>query len=271
MDCFYINLASRPDRRKALERNFADVGAEGWRLQRFEAVTAQDVIDAGAPGILRPQEKGCFLSHRNLIRGIVPDGPVMIAEDDVLFGRATCQGIEAALGAVGEDQWDIVFTDVFVGAVATWPELVKLRRAFDRAGTFQLLDAVQLQFAGSTSYILNSRSRAVLAALLEEPGSIDLPYDIHLRQLIRLFQLKAYVIFPFVTSISDLASQSSIQPDQTGSVDGIANLFRRMVWMERDLSAHTAEIEALRAAYSDAESRAFGVLFEALMSERMRS
>jgi GR25 family glycosyltransferase involved in LPS biosynthesis len=271
MDCFYINLASRPDRRVALERNFATAGAEGWRLHRFEAVTAQAVIDAGAPGILRPQEKGCFLSHRNLIRSIASHGPVMIAEDDVLFGRRTCPGIDAALGAVGEDQWDIVFTDVFVGAVGIWPELIKLRRAFDRTGAFQLLDAVQLQFAGSTSYILNGRSRPLLAALLEDPGPIDLPYDIYLRQLVRQFQLKAYVIFPFATSISDLASQSSIQPDQAGTLDGIANLFRRMVWMERNLSAHAAEIETLRAAYSDPESRAFGVLFEALMSERMRS
>jgi GR25 family glycosyltransferase involved in LPS biosynthesis len=271
MDCLYINLASRTDRREALERNFEAVKAPGWRLHRFEAVTAKDVVDAGAPGVLSPQEKGCFLSHRGLIRSIASDGPVMIAEDDVLFGRGTCRGIDAALGAVGEDQWDIVFTDVFVGAVATWPELIKLRRAFDRTKAFQLLDAVQLQFAGSTGYILNARSRPLLAALLEDPGPIDLPYDIYLRQLIHRFQLKAYVTFPFVTSISDLASQSSIQPDQAGSLDGVANLFRRMVWMERDLSAHEAEIEALRAAYSDAESRAFGVLFEALMAERMRS
>jgi hypothetical protein len=106
--------------------------------------------------------------------------------------------------------------------------------------------------------------------MLEDPGPIDLPYDIYLRQLIRQFQLKAYVIFPFATSISDLAGQSSIQPDQTGSIDGIANLFRRMVWMERDLSARSDEIEALRAAYGDTESRAFAALFEALMSERVR-
>lgn len=270
MDCFYINLASRADRRQALERNFAAVGAGNWRLRRFEAVTAQDVADAGAPGILSPQEKGCFLSHRNLIRQIASDGPVMIAEDDVLFGAGTCRGVEAALGAVEVDKWDIVFTDVFVGAVGLWPELIKLRRAFDRTGAFQLLDAVQLQFAGSTSYILNGRSLPLLAALLEEPGPIDLPYDIYLRQLIRRFELKAYVIFPFVTSISDLAGQSSIQPDQAGSLDGIANLFRRMIWMERDLRARAGEIGALREAYGDAESQAFGALFEALMSERMR-
>ena len=270
MDCFYINLAARTDRREALERNFAAVRTEDWRLHRFEAVSAQDVTDAEVPGGLRPQEKGCFLSHRNLIASIASPGPVMIMEDDVLFGPQTCRGIDAALAAVGEEQWDIAFTDVFVGNVGVWPDLVRLRRVFDTTRALQLLPALQLQFAGSTSYILNGRSRALLAALMETPGPIDLPYDIYLRQLIHQFQLKAYVTFPFATSISDLASQSSIQPDQAGTLDGIANLFRRMVWAERDLAAHAAEIEALNAAYSDSESRTFAVLFEALMSERMR-
>jgi GR25 family glycosyltransferase involved in LPS biosynthesis len=271
MDCFYINLERQADRREALELNFAANRIEGWDLHRFEAVNARDIEALDVPGVLLPGEKGCFLSHRNLIReSLGSDAPIMIMEDDALFGAMTCRAIDVTLAPLGESDWDMIFTDVSIGDVGTWPDFVRLRRDFERTRELQLYDLGELPFSGSTSYIVNGRFKPLLSKLLDEVERIDLPYDIYLRVLIRQLKLKAFVIVPFVTTISDLANQSTIVPEDSSSPHQIWYLFRRMIWMERNLPSFTDEIDRLRAMHSDDEARMFSTLFEALMSEKIR-
>ena len=85
MQCAYINLESRPDRRDSIERSFHRSRLDGWTLSRFEAVDAAQVGQAGIPGQATPAEKACFLSHRSLIRQhLMSDGQLMVLEDDDL-------------------------------------------------------------------------------------------------------------------------------------------------------------------------------------------
>lgn len=271
MECHYINLESQIDRRDAIERNFQVNGTEGWRLHRFEAVTASDVDRMGTPGRLRAGEKACFLSHRNLVRSVAAAGaPVMIMEDDAVFGAMTCRAIDAALGTASEADWDIVFTDICVGDLGFWPDFIRIRREFDQSREIKLFDLAQIHFSGANGYILSPQFAPLFSRLLDEVESFDAPYDIYLRFLVRQFKLRAFVIVPFVTSISDMAERSSIQHPGEDPIR-IMNLFRRMTWMERDLSEHRETIDGLRARYSNEETRMFSVLFEALMSSRTSS
>jgi GR25 family glycosyltransferase involved in LPS biosynthesis len=270
MECVYINLEGQRERRRSIEGNFAERRAQGWTLSRFEAVDTGFVQAQAVPGTVSAGEKACFLSHRNLIRQHLPSiGPLMVLEDDAMFGGVTCAAIGDTLSKLRETDWDILFTDICVPDVGEWPFFVRQRRLYDRTKALSLLGLAKSHFAGSTSYILNTRSKRLLAEVLSEVQRIDVPYDLYLRTLIQQGRLRAFVIFPFVTSVSKLAERSSIQPSETASLDVVLNWFRRCVWIERDLDQAAVALAQLREAYGSAESAAFASLFEAMLSDTL--
>ncbi|HEU6456543.1 MAG TPA: glycosyltransferase family 25 protein, partial [Roseateles sp.] len=80
---FYINLASRPDRRQHVERQLVALGLAATRI---EAVTAADCGDI--PGSsLSPAELGCSRSHQKIWRLLLEQdiAAALILEDDVLL------------------------------------------------------------------------------------------------------------------------------------------------------------------------------------------
>jgi hypothetical protein len=193
----------------------------------------------------------------------------MVLEDDAVFGAKTCPLIDSALANLPQDAWDIVFTDIVVPDLGAWPDLVRRRREFEHTQALKLLGLERLHFAGATSYILNRRSKRLLAQLLDEGWRIDIPYDIHLRSLLHQGRLRGFAIFPFLTTVSGLADQSSIQAADGALLDVILNEFRRLVWVERDLGQAAARVAPLRQACGSAETAVFGTLFEAMLSDRL--
>ena len=82
---FYINLASRPDRRDHVERQLDALGLAGTRI---EAVTAADC--AGIPGSpLNPGELACSRSHQKIWQLMIEQdiAAALILEDDVLLSE----------------------------------------------------------------------------------------------------------------------------------------------------------------------------------------
>lgn len=82
---FYINLASRPDRRDHIERQLTELKLTGTRV---EAVTAAECADVtGSP--LSPGELGCSRSHQKIWRMLREQdiAAAVILEDDVLLSR----------------------------------------------------------------------------------------------------------------------------------------------------------------------------------------
>lgn len=237
-------------------------------MSRFEAMDAVWIAKSNIQGAASEAEKGCFVSHRNLVRQhLLFDDPVMVLEDDAVFGAMTCQAVDMSLANIGDADWDIIFTDVCVPDVGAWPDLVRLRRDFEKTRELKLLSLAGFQFAGATSYILNRRSKRLLAGLLDEVERIDQPYDLYLRSLVHQGRLRAFVIFPFVTSISELAEQSSIQAPGERSPDLVLNWFRRVVWTERDMNAAAPHILALHQSYSSPETLVYAALFEGMLSD----
>ncbi|GLQ53746.1 hypothetical protein GCM10010862_10050 [Devosia nitrariae] len=86
---FYINLASRPDRREYMERQFAALNLNATRI---EAVTAADISSEDAtlycnsanPTFLRRNELACTRSHERAWHAILDGGytAALILEDD---------------------------------------------------------------------------------------------------------------------------------------------------------------------------------------------
>ena len=108
---FYINLASRADRREHLER---ELERSGIRAERVEAVTVDDVerlmrsgeLPSEALQILTPGEIACSLSHRLAWTKALEAGAraAMIFEDDAV--------IAPAVASIGCETLDLLRADV---------------------------------------------------------------------------------------------------------------------------------------------------------------
>lgn len=260
MKAVYINLDSATARRAQLEAGFGRVAHPGWKLERFSAIAASAA--AAIPGRLEPQHKGCFASHRQLIADNLGDEqPLLVLEDDALFSRATFPVLNAMLSAAGD--WDVLLTDVALFDAAVMTDFARLRDAHVRDGRYITFALRNVHFAGATAYLVRGSAKAKLHRVLAAATSLDLPYDIFLRQRSDAGDLKIMGCFPFVTSISPAADVSQIR---TGAADlhlQVIDAFRRLMFVERDVDACRSAVERIDAQLDDS-ARLFGVLLGAM-------
>lgn len=271
MDCYYINLAQATGRKERLERNFDQCRQGEWALRRFEAIDVAHVQRHGVAGSLRDSEKACFLSHQAIIASQAASTTAcMVVEDDVHFGSKTCAAVDEFLAVSQRNQmaWDIVFTDLCVPLAENMVQLIRLRQQLQASNRTQVLDLKHMVFGGATAYIVNGPSLGKLHDLLKESQQLDVAYDIYLRQLIHAGKLKAFCLFPFLTTLSADAEASQIQTAGTQMTDLIWNTFRRLVWRERQVELVGAEIQAIRQLCLDDESEKIGVILGALLSSK---
>lgn len=270
MDVFYINLASQQDRRQAVERDFAAGDTARWRLTRIEAVTA--AVAAQTPGAARDGEKACLLSHaRALEESLRVDGHVLIAEDDIRFGRHTAAAVEEALAIIPDHAWDILFTDVILPGFDRMFQLFRLRQDYDANGHAGLLDLGDMNFAGSIGYIVNRNARHKLLAAIAQNRPIDAPYDVWLKQLVHGGVLRAFVTFPFATTQSDLGAASQIQASSQKDIRAIWTAYRQLTWRERDIGqalASLARANETAAPDADAMGKIFALMFSPEFKDR---
>lgn len=106
---YYINLASRPDRRDFMEEQFARLGLSATRI---EAVTSADIgaddlaryCDSAKPIYRRPNQLACTMSHEKAWRAMLAAGQkrAVVMEDDALLS-ASLPGFLADLDDVTFD------------------------------------------------------------------------------------------------------------------------------------------------------------------------
>jgi GR25 family glycosyltransferase involved in LPS biosynthesis len=267
MDVFYINLAEQAERRAFVEDSFRAANDRDWRLHRIEAITPRTPGVSAVAGPIRDVEKACFLSHIEAVRAsMAHDGHALIAEDDIQFGQKSFATIENMLAKMRDDSWDLVYTDILIPDIHTMVECVGERRKAEHAGAPKLINLKDVRFFGATAYIVNRHSKHKVLSLLTRDGAFQRPYDLHLLDLIRGGVLRAFVLFPFATTVSLLGAQSQIQTDETRSTELIWTVFRRLMWAERDLGRSMEEAEKTAAGVSDAETIALSRLFTGMMT-----
>ena len=282
MDCYYINLDSADGRKHLLEENFAACRKPNWTLTRFPAIDKDYVARNNIAGKAKPAEKGCFLSHRILMgRHLGDDKSYLIMEDDAAFGVHTCAHIDFILEQNKTVDWDILFTDVCIPEMPKMFELLKYRRelAKNKSGV-TFLNLGDVLFAGSTAYIVNGKSKNKVHEILSAYRNIDRPYDLYLRQLAHRGALKIYTLFPFVTTVSEYCDQSQIKMAGANPLELTWNLFRRMIWTERNLNRCKSALESFRETWcngkppikvagADEELAAFTNLFSSMATIRV--
>jgi GR25 family glycosyltransferase involved in LPS biosynthesis len=281
MDCFYINLDSAAERKANFEKNFNALKKPNWNLSRFPAVDTEFVKNNNVPGESRPGEKGCFLSHKMIIgSNLGHERPIFILEDDAVLGARTCGLIDGMLQNKTQD-WDILFTDVCIPHVLAMVDCLRFRRELAaKKIEVAFMNLTKINFNGSTAYVVNAKSKQKVFDLLNAANELNIPYDLYLRGLAHISALKVFALFPFVTSLSEFSDMSQIQR-QENRAQFAWNLFRKMIWFERNLEECQPALDFLKGTLSDkdmgefgsllsspdAELKAFGILFSAMSAK----
>jgi GR25 family glycosyltransferase involved in LPS biosynthesis len=261
MECVYINLDNAAARREAIEGSFQEHNSPGWILKRFPAIDVGYVKQNSIAGRIRDEEKGCFLSHKIIIeRSVDLEDHLFILEDDVCFGRQSMAIVDNLVNnELPEDTWDLLFTDVGIPSIYGMLQLIDMRNNFRSTRSIQTIDLMTMIFFGSTCYIINKNAIRKLNHILDK-ATLDAPYDLYLRELIQLKLLRAFVIFPFLTSVSNESSKSGIQTPAFGRTQFIWNIFRQMIWIEGD-EFDPSEILAKMYHAIENRSKLYGMLF----------
>jgi GR25 family glycosyltransferase involved in LPS biosynthesis len=264
MRCFYINLDAAERRRSDLEASFRASAPSGWDLIRFPAHGPHEAV--GLPGAQSAPAKACWLSHRAAIAATLGDvEDVFVVEDDTVFSPQAFRMIGQFLAAA--PTLDIIFTDVVVTDPARMLALAKRRQALAAAGNYALQDLAETGFAAASAYVVRGTSKRRVLELLDAFTAYDVPYDVALRQLVHGQRLRAAVAFPFLTTVSAAANQSSIQPATLQFRDATLNALRRLMFVGRDMDAMRKEIGDLTAAHGDEGAALVGAVIAAMVSD----
>jgi len=265
MDCFYINLDSETDRKLSITSSFASNADSRWLLTRVPAIDVSYVAQNQIKGTLRAEEKACFLSHRKIIADNAEAGRnIFILEDDVIFGKKTCYFVDLFLNGTAKNlDWDILFTDVGVTHIGVMADFLLQKRKLLGKNQINIVNLDEVVFFGATAYIINKKSLGKVSKILSDVDKFNIPYDTFLRKLVHDRELNGYVLFPFVTSLSDLSRKSQVQPEQTASADRTWNLFRQLIWFEGSVTAHEAMLQEIGRDVG-AEARAYATLWGAM-------
>jgi GR25 family glycosyltransferase involved in LPS biosynthesis len=270
MECLYINLDGAHVRRAALEANFAACKGPGWSLKRMRAVEVGDIARNLPPGRIRDVEKAVYLSHTRAVETTLPaTGHALIVEDDALFGPESCERIDSACAAFPEDAWDMLFTDITFVEAHVMTRFFSIRRELAKSGEEMLIPLREFAFTGASSYVVNRRFRERWLELLRAQAPLDMPIDLYMRAQVQAGNVRAFVTFPFVTSLTAEGDLSQYQPGDAAVTDTVWNAFRRFCWLHRDIGAALAPVERLGEDFTDPEARAFATLLGAALSDKM--
>ena len=123
---YYINLASRSDRREYMDEKLGNLGLKGCRV---EAVTPADIsvgdldlyCNPARAKFLRPNELACTLSHERAWQMMISAGDdrALILEDDVELSRL----LPAFLAEAGSIDFDLIRVETTGNATRVFPIL----------------------------------------------------------------------------------------------------------------------------------------------------
>lgn len=266
MDCYYINLASETEKRAQLEKNFSEHNTLNWTLQRFEAIDRAYVRKNQISGNLSDAEKGCFLSHLQVLKqNLASDHHIFIMEDDIVFSSKTAALINRVTNADQLD-WDIIYTDICVPDIGFMMHLHKLKNECRKNDQLQIIDLKNHNFASAAAYIINKNSIKKVSALLDSLPELDIPIDIAYRNLVHSGQLKGFVAFPFLTSLSSLSENSQVQPKLHAYTEIVWHSFRKMIWIDGSAKSIKKNLEILEKGNLDEEAKALALIFSGFLA-----
>jgi GR25 family glycosyltransferase involved in LPS biosynthesis len=238
IDVFYINLANSAGRRKSVEQSFYACNfSEDWKLHRQEAfgATSPDVL-AKAGSISAPL-KGNWLSHVECAKQALAQGGnshALIIEDDTVFANNIEYFLTTLVESLPSDVWDVIYIDAIISDAADMHWFFKLRNKFIRDNCLNIIPLKRNRrcFVGASAYLVNKLSLRKFVTMVDI-HSMPFAYDLYLRNLVQLGMLKGFMTFPFLTTMSRFADETTVDYTSDRHLQEVFfwNAFRRLVWI----------------------------------------
>ncbi len=270
LSVIYINLDSAEARRASISENLRRYLPAEVNVQRLAAFNAAYVQTHKIPGKIRSGEKGCFLSHKAAIKkSIETPGPVLILEDDALIGAGTYDALTNLIAKV-QDNLDMIFTDVTVADLQSMLGLFQLRKTVIESKRIDILDTKKIDFASSTAYVLNDKSKRKLLKFLAAHSALNVPYDLVLKALIMNGDLSSGFAFPFLTTLSSLSSDTQIQLDKDRLNNLVWESFRKLMFFETgaNVEACLADIRRIPDDFYDEQATAMAAIVQLILAKK---
>jgi hypothetical protein len=242
----FINLDRNEARREQLTRDLADCGAAA-RYERFAAVDGHAAA-AQHPTELDPGSLGLWLTHERLLEAHRDsDLDLHVIEDDVSLAGDVVARIDETLGRAHSEQpdWDVIWTEMFVPVdTAVYLELTERLVRFHKSRHVQLYPLDRIDFAGTTSMLINRRAVGKYADLISGNWRQGHPIDLFLRDRVQGGDLRALVTVPFLTTLSRQNTESDIRGAHDRS-RRVWDTYRRSFFIAADLGTLLNEMTEL--------------------------
>lgn len=269
LNIYYINLDEATSRRKEIDTNLAKFLPRDIKITRIRAIDKEFIEKNNVPGNIRASEKACFLSHKLAVKEAANNsGFSLILEDDACLSQYTYRYILSLLPEFNRNL-DIVFTDLCVSSMNSMFSLYKLKGSLD-LNSIQLIETKKIDYAGATAYLLNDISSKKLFHYLESTNSFDIPYDLFLKSLISNNLLTSAFTFPFITTLSDLSSDSQIQLNSDYLTNFVWNAFRKLMFIESNDNNDQLLDSLIEVSdkLQDEESKVFSEIIKIIISKK---
>lgn len=279
----YINLDRSTARRDAMEKQLDRLGLSAF-YARFPAI---DGTTLNSPrSTIKPGENGCFQSHYRALMSARSRGKcVHMVEDDALLSPSVRPVIEEAIAQNVFEQFDVLFTDIFVPPHLG---LLKfLKSSFDglpssrplRLADLKVVDLADQNFACTTSFVVGAKSIDRVLALYQQEIALGprAPLDLFLRSAANARQLRAGCLFPFITSFSlDEVAGSTLHELSGKTVEPsvvVLAALRYSFFVDRDLATAKRYLDAATAparAKRDEHGALIGEVLDFVLSNEFK-
>ncbi len=204
---YYINLKKDRKRDKGMKRRLKKLRLNNY--SRFEAVLGSEVYHKYNTSI-SSGELGCSLSHLSLLGSNLSSAThIHILEDDALLHKllpTVLQNINTQV------DWDIIYSDVYFSLLdsITFYKIYEECTSFKSGGEVSFVNLRGILYSGATSYFVNKKSIRKLYNLLNTQKSLHVKSDTYINSLVQEGKLNAYVMIPFLSTLSDESVKSTI-------------------------------------------------------------
>lgn len=225
---YFINLASKKDRRLSLEKHLKEVNLFN-NFERFEAIKPKSNQDL--KGLKTKGEYGAWLSYLTLFEKIIEDENnkiFLIIEDDFRFNNDAVSILKIILSSEEFKSQNILFLDYLINMriLEQFLSIENNRKNFYKnEKNFYFSPAVHWYAACMSCFLINKSNSLYLLKMLRNlfdnlsAENKLVPVDMALKNLIGIRALNGSILIPPIGAPDwDLDKKSSIQTDYNNEI-----------------------------------------------------
>ncbi len=225
---YYINLKKDRVRNDHMKKHLQDLGFSNYT--RFEALDGK-VLTQKFKTNLDTGSLGCGFSHKSILElNADSDKHLHITEDDALLYKHLPNIFNTINTKV---DWDIIYTDIYFSMLSpiSFFQLHEKYKLYKEKGDISIVNLKGIEFSGATSYFVNKNSINKFNDFLDSDWYKHAKHDTYINTLVQKGMLKAFVIVPFISTLSHHSIQSTIDESYNSNMLALDTL-RKSFYIE---------------------------------------